>query len=282
MEDEFIWSGTDFPYACLVDKKRTLTFKKAIDETVKPGDTVIDIGSGTGILAFFAATAGAKKVYAVEVDHLLADSLRQSIKLNNMEDTIEVVEQDAMKADLPKAVDVVVAELIETGLLDEMQVKVMNELHAKGVIGSNTKIIPRAYETFVRLMEIDNIFYGYKIAAPIHDWPYYAHTQNGWHELKKQHITDSQSLGHFDFEKGEIIPNVDETLEFDIRTGQTVNALELSGIAHLTSNIEVNDEHTFNGNKILSIEPIVDPQTIKLRIRYEMSRGLGDFKIEVI
>jgi protein arginine N-methyltransferase 1 len=40
--------------------------KKAIHEVVKEGDIVADIGTGSGILAFFAIPARARRVYAVE------------------------------------------------------------------------------------------------------------------------------------------------------------------------------------------------------------------------
>jgi predicted RNA methylase len=279
--EEFIWSGTDFPYMCLIDINRTNTFKKAIEETVKPGDTVVDVGSGTGILAFFAAKAGARKVYAVEIDHLMAESLRTSVKLNGFQDIIEVVESDAQEADLPQNADVVLAELIETGLLDEMQVTVINQLRTKGVIGANTKIIPGEYETFVRLLEVKNDFYGFRIAAPIHDWPFYSYDANEWHQLDKDYVTETQSLGRFDFHGGIIEPKVSKQLEFEIPAGKRVNALEISGLSRLSPQTTLGAAHSYNGNKILYLEEITGPANLKIKFDYHMSRGLGSFSYSV-
>ena len=67
---------------CLHDVARTRMWKEAIEDSVKPGDVVVDAGSGTGILGVFAAMAGAKKVYCVElhprfiplIEHLAAQN----------------------------------------------------------------------------------------------------------------------------------------------------------------------------------------------------------------
>lgn len=261
---------------CLIDKRRTLAFKKAIEETVKPGDTVIDVGSGTGIMAFFAANVGANKVLAVEVDHLLAESLRRSIELNNFGTIVEVVEGEAQVVDLPKGADVIVAEMVDTGLLDELQVKVINNLRQKGVISQKTKIIPYAYETFIRLAQVNDEFYGFKLAAPIHDWPFYHHEE--WYQPGATYFGEPESLGYLDFQAGPIEPVVKKNINFKLESGQTANAIEISGLGHLTSNISLGPTNSFNGNKILLLaETISGPQDFSLQVSYEMSAGLGSF-----
>jgi hypothetical protein len=58
------------------DRRRTDAFAEAIAEVVKPGDVVIDVGTGTGILAMLAARAGAARTHAVDkslvIEHVQA------------------------------------------------------------------------------------------------------------------------------------------------------------------------------------------------------------------
>jgi Ribosomal protein L11 methyltransferase (PrmA) len=76
--------------------------------------------AGTGILAPFAAEAGARPVWAVELDPWLVAMLCRIAELNGPEQVVEVIQADATQLDLSEPVDVVVADLIDAELLDEL------------------------------------------------------------------------------------------------------------------------------------------------------------------
>ena len=75
----------------LQDSIRTGTYQTALtsNPTSLAGKVVLDVGTGTGLLAFFAVQAGASKVYAVEASDM-ADHARALVQGNNMGDRIEV------------------------------------------------------------------------------------------------------------------------------------------------------------------------------------------------
>ena len=93
----------------LRDAQRNEAYRRAIAHVVKPGDVVLDMGAGTGILSIFAAAAGARRVYAVERT-AIADVARQVIASNNYSGIIEVLQSDLEDVRLPEKVDVLVSE----------------------------------------------------------------------------------------------------------------------------------------------------------------------------
>ena len=86
----------------LKDKVRTGAYQKAILENkeIFKDKIVLDIGSGTGILSFFAAEAGAKHVYGIEFADI-ADFSVEIIKKNNMQDKITIIKAKVEEAELP-------------------------------------------------------------------------------------------------------------------------------------------------------------------------------------
>ena len=93
----------------LRDGIRNEAYRRAIAHAVKPGDVVLDMGAGTGILSIFAAAAGARKVYAVERTEV-AVVARRLVERNGYADRIEVLQADLEDVALPEKVDVIVSE----------------------------------------------------------------------------------------------------------------------------------------------------------------------------
>jgi predicted RNA methylase len=108
----------------LMDQNRMHGFKSAIDYAVKPGARVLELGGGTGVLSWFAATKAAK-VYCVEFNPDMVKEARKMLALNPNGEKVEVVHADAFEYLPPEPVDVVICEMIHVGMLREKQVEVI-------------------------------------------------------------------------------------------------------------------------------------------------------------
>lgn len=105
----------------LKDRVRTGTYMNAIlhNSHLFKDKVVLDIGSGTGILCMFAAKAGAKKVYGIEMAGI-AKSSREIIKANSYENVIEIIQGKVEDIDLPvEQVDIIISEWMGYFLLYE-------------------------------------------------------------------------------------------------------------------------------------------------------------------
>ncbi|MCO5215121.1 MAG: 50S ribosomal protein L11 methyltransferase [Thermomicrobiales bacterium] len=90
------------------------------EEAVKPGDTVLDIGTGSGILAFAAAKLGASKVDTVDVETVAVKATADNAELNGMSDVV-AVELGSVGPGEPfwgEQYDVVIANIIARVLIE--------------------------------------------------------------------------------------------------------------------------------------------------------------------
>lgn len=102
----------------LADARRVTAFRQAITKAVRPGDVVLDAGTGTGILALLAARAGAGKVYAVEPTPIIKTA-RKIVEANGLGNVIELVHSCIEHACPPQQADLVMWEWIGIFGIDE-------------------------------------------------------------------------------------------------------------------------------------------------------------------
>ncbi|PSJ16838.1 methyltransferase domain-containing protein [Nitrosomonas supralitoralis] len=109
----------------LNDQIRMKGFKEAINLVVKPGAKVLELGGGTGVQSFFAAQK-AHKVFCVERNPELVSAARSFLAQNPNGEKVEVIQADALHYLPPEPVDVVICEMLHTGLLREKQMQVID------------------------------------------------------------------------------------------------------------------------------------------------------------
>lgn len=105
----------------LRDEVRTEAFRAAIigNRELFKDKIVLDVGAGTGVLSFFAAQAGAAKVFAVERSDM-AFVAKQIAVDNNLNGTVTVIHGLMEEVMLPvKSVDIIISEWIGTFLVHE-------------------------------------------------------------------------------------------------------------------------------------------------------------------
>jgi protein arginine N-methyltransferase 1 len=96
--------------AMLADTGRVQAYARALAERVRPGATVVDLGTGTGLFALLACRAGAARVYAVEPDDVI-EVAREMAWANGVADRVTFVQARSTAIDLPERVDGIVADV---------------------------------------------------------------------------------------------------------------------------------------------------------------------------
>ena len=84
---------------------------KELEQLVKPGMTVFDVGTGSGILSIISAKLGAKDIQAVDYDDSVIKIVEENLAQNNVQDIVSVAQSDLMQNVHGKA-NLVIANII--------------------------------------------------------------------------------------------------------------------------------------------------------------------------
>lgn len=139
------------------DYIRTSTYQRAIHSNLSDfaGKIVLDVGAGSGILSFFAAEAGAKRVYAVEASNM-AEHARRLIAANGLANVIEVIAGKVEEIELPQSVDIIISEPMGYMLYNERMLETF--LHAKKWLKPGGKMFPSRADLHVAPFRDDALY----------------------------------------------------------------------------------------------------------------------------
>lgn len=130
-------------FLIVADAARNEAYETALRRAVTPGCLVLEVGTGTGLLAMMAARAGAGRVVTCEANEAIAHAAREIVARNGFADRITVIGRHSstidLERDLGRRADVFVSEIVSNNMVGEGVLDVLEDvrprlLRAEGVI----------------------------------------------------------------------------------------------------------------------------------------------------
>jgi predicted RNA methylase len=264
----------EYHFIFICDKNRTQNFRKAIQTKVDYGDVVGDFGAGSGILSLFASEK-AKKIYAIEIDQSMLSIGARITSIYT--DKIQFLLGDSREIKLPEKIDVAICEMLDTALISEFQVPVMNYV-VKNLLKEGGRVIPYRVVTKVELVNVNFEFFGFKF-----NMPYY----EAFGEPKPNTpLSNSYVLHDIKFDRVNQCRR-QKTITTDVKKSGTFNAVRFLTYTYLDKNILVHPSkapYWFNPPYIYPMQEtyVKKGDQINLHFDYELGGGWGKFRLKVI
>jgi len=130
----------------LADAKRVNTYQKAIAKHVRTEDTLVDLGTGSGILSILASRNRPKKIYAIDHSDFI-EVAREAARQNGAEE-IEFVNVNSRSFNPPEKLDLILHEQIGDDLFDENMIDNILDLKDR-LLKPGGRILPGRFELFL-------------------------------------------------------------------------------------------------------------------------------------
>jgi protein arginine N-methyltransferase 1 len=221
----------------LADKQRMDFYHTAISRHIRPGDRVIDLGTGTGILAAFSARAGAGKVYAIDHSKILKRA--RKLAAHNGVQNVEFIAAHSKDFALNEKVDVILHEQMGDWLFNEAMVANVTDLRDR-LLKPGGRILPSRFELYcepVKLRDGRHVPFLWELKVHGYDYsclernrpqePGYYHLHGGDRDLVEHFLGEPEPALAFDLHS-----IVEKDLPKEVRISRTVRrAGRLDGFA---------------------------------------------------
>ncbi len=146
------FSGFHEQERMLADRPRMDFYHAAIQRRIQPGDHVIDLGTGTGILAAFASKRGAAWVHALDHSDILKHA--RTLAAANQLERVSFVATHSTNFTLPAPVDVILHEQMGDCLFDEAMIPNVCDLRDR-LLKPGGRIVPACFEFFCEPVQLN-------------------------------------------------------------------------------------------------------------------------------
>lgn len=206
------------------DNVRNDAYEKALKAALVNGGTVLDIGSGSGLLSMMAARHGATQVTTCEEVSMVAEKAKIIIARNGFSDKIQVISKLsthlAVGRDFSQRADILVTEIFDDGLLGEKAFMAIE--HAREhLLKPDAQLIPAGVRVFAMCIESEEIFKNHRVQnisgfdlSPFNQFSNYGYT--GYHIEKMDYRRLSATMPIFEFDFKKIPETESKVIEFDI------------------------------------------------------------------
>ena len=226
----------------------------------KAKGTVYDLGAGSGILSTWAAP-NSNFVYAVEINKSIAEITRSNLKdLDN----VEVITADATKFSFSKKADVIICEMLDTALIDEEQVPVLNS--ARRYLKDTGIIIPFGILNCIEPVEVDTEDLCYEEDG--HPQNKVLGEPNFYSRINFRHYTPTTFNGSIDIK---------------IKTFGIVSGVKITTFTLITEDIICGPTPMLNPPLIIPVKrtKVYPGDIIQIHLHYKMGGGLESVRARI-
>jgi ubiquinone/menaquinone biosynthesis C-methylase UbiE len=266
--------ATPFPMlhavSLLSHRSRLSKFQRALQKVVQPESRVVDIGTGTGILALIAARAGAKSVTAVEVNGKSLNYARKAAQINGLSQRVSFVESHFEDYVPEEQADIVICEMLSSMLLIEQQVPACAHA-ARRILKPGGIILPVSASVYAVPVECQSLWERFNLFDL--EFPKVPQTL-GKGDAKD--LSDAALVTKFDFSIPDIPAEVNEMLEFVIVEEGRLHGLVGFFKAHLYEDITLGMDDGWRELFLPLDEPIEVSKGTRVSVQFRFKPGEFD------
>lgn len=252
---------------CLDDfSGRTFPFIRATCEATDNATRVLDIGTGTGVLAAIAAINEPETVVGIEINPITAILARRVIydlEQTNLipEDTVSILWGDALRfgteeyQSYVQSFDTVISENLSTGMFYEPQTQVLQHVREADLVADEATTVPHALASGIELVSLDD---GYTPASPA-ETLLRVQDRGG---TVQQVATRTVPYDYIDF-TGDTPTNIMATVREEATATTTIDAIAIHSVIKLgeTDYVKRNQNTFLNHDLLLHLSDSLDVYT---------------------